>query len=135
MAILEEVPRTIFVVDDDQAILSFVSKLLADAGYRVLTANCGAAALQQSRDYKDDIDLLLSDFQMPGMSGIELATAMCADRPLLKVLMMSGFTGGMLVLNEGWHFLAKPFVPSQLRALIQGLFPERSANISHVVAN
>jgi hypothetical protein len=34
---------------------------------------------------------------------------------------MSGFIGGMLVLNEGWHFLAKPFVPSQLRALIAGL--------------
>jgi hypothetical protein len=37
--------------------------------------------------------------------------------------MMSGFTGGMLVLNDGWHFLAKPFVPSQLRALISGLLP------------
>ena len=34
---------------------------------------------------------------------------------------MSGFTGGMLVLNEGWHFLSKPFIPSQLRALIRGL--------------
>jgi hypothetical protein len=38
-----------------------------------------------------------------------------------------GFPGGMLVLNDGWHFLAKPFVPSQLRALVMGLlFPDRS---------
>ena len=113
--------RTIFVVDDDAEILKFVSGLLVNSNYNVLTASSGAEALQQSKDFKPAIHLLLSDFQMPGMSGIELATAMSVDRPQLKVLMMSGFTGGMLVLNEGWHFLAKPFIPSQLRALILGL--------------
>ena len=59
---------------------------------------------------------------MPVMSGIELATQMSLERPQLKALMMSGFTAGMLVLNEGWHFLAKPFIPSQLCALILSLF-------------
>jgi len=123
--------RTILVVDDDPSILKFVSALLLDGGYRVLTAGSGAAALRQSKDYKGEIHLLLSDFQMPAMSGIELATQMCRDRPKLKVLMMSGFTEGMLVLNEGWHFLAKPFVPSQLRALILGLvFPDRDSHFS-----
>ncbi len=113
------------MVDDDPAILSFVSGLLLDAGYHVLTASSGAAALQQSKHHRGEIHLLLSDFQMPAMSGIELATQMSLDRPQIKVLMMSGFTGGMLVLNEGWHFLPKPFVPSQLRALILGLvFPD-----------
>ena len=120
------------MVDDDPAILKFVSGILVDADYHVLTASSGAAALQQSKDYKGEIHLLLSDFQMPTMSGIELATQMSVDRPALKVLMMSGFTGGMLVLNEGWHFLAKPFVPSQLRALILGLvFPDRGSKFSH----
>jgi two-component system cell cycle sensor histidine kinase/response regulator CckA len=124
--------RTILVVDDDPGILKFVSELLVDADYRVLTASSGAAALQQSKDYQGEIDLLLSDFQMPAMSGIELATQMCVDRPQLRVLMMSGFTGGMLVLNEGWHFLPKPFVPSQLRALILGLvFPDRGSKFSN----
>jgi hypothetical protein len=62
------------------------------------------------------------------MSGIDLATIMTADRPELKVLPMSGFPGGMPVLNEGWHFLAKPFVSSQLRALVTGLiFPNRGS--------
>ena len=58
---------------------------------------------------------------MAGMSGIELATKLTVKRPQIKVLMMSGFPEGMLVLNEGWHFLAKPFIPSQLRTLINGL--------------
>lgn len=61
------------------------------------------------------------------MSGIQLATEMTTSRPNLKVLLMSGFTEGMLVLNEGWHFLAKPFIPSQLRALVTGLlYPDKS---------
>jgi CheY-like chemotaxis protein len=124
--------RTILVVDDDPAILKFVSRLLVEGDYHVLTARSGKAALQQSKDYKGEIDLLLSDFQMPVMSGIELATQMSVDRPQLKVLMMSGFAGGTLVLNEGWHFLAKPFVPAQLRALIRGLvFPDRGSKFSN----
>ena len=77
------------------------------------------------------IHLLLTDFQMPEMDGIQLATAMCVDRPQLKVLMMSGFTGGMLVLNEGWHFLPKPFISSQLLALVVGLVsPDQKSRFS-----
>ncbi len=68
---------------------------------------------------------------MPGMSGVGLATAMTLDRPHLKVLLMSGFPEGMLVLNEGWHFLAKPSVASQLRALVTGLVsPDKTSKFS-----
>ena len=124
--------NTILVVDDDPVILQFVSRLLVDTDYHVLTATSGAAALQQSRDYKGEIHLLLSDFQMPVMSGIELATQMSLERPQLKVLMMSGFTAGMLVLNEGRHFLAKPFIASQLGAFILGLvFPNGGSESSY----
>ena len=55
-----------------------------------------------------------------GVAGVN-ATAMTLDRPDLKVLLMSGFKDGMLILNEGWHFLNKPFVASQLKALVVGL--------------
>jgi CheY-like chemotaxis protein len=118
--------KTILVVDDDPVILKYVSDMLADGNWNILTASTGAEALQQEKDCKGELDLLLSDFQMPGMSGIELATKLTAERPQIKVLMMSGYTDGMLVLNEGWHFLSKPFVPSQLRSLISGLvFPDK----------
>ena len=118
---LQDAQKTILVADDDAKILRFVSGYLARGNYNVLTASSGQEALQQSRDYKPEIHLLLSDFEMPGMSGIELATEISVDRPDIKVLLMSGFTGGMLVLNEGWHFLAKPFIPSQLLALVVSL--------------
>jgi FixJ family two-component response regulator len=113
--------KTIFLVDDDPAVLQCVALLLADHDYNVLSWGSGAEALLQSKAYAGEINLLLSDFQMPEMSGVELATAMSVERPQLKVLLMSGFPGGMLVLNEGWHFLAKPFIASQLRALVAGL--------------
>jgi DNA-binding NtrC family response regulator len=123
--------KTVLVVDDDPNILNSVCALLADSNYKVLRAHGGEEAFQQSKDYKHEIHLLLSDFQMAGMSGVELATKMTCDRPHLKVLLMSGFTEGMLVLNEGWHFLAKPFINSQLRALIVGLVsPERDSKFS-----
>jgi two-component system, cell cycle sensor histidine kinase and response regulator CckA len=113
--------RIIFIVDDDPLILSCVSEILAGNDYDVRTYKSGGEALRQSKDFKGEIHLLLSDFQMPGMSGVELATEMTSVRPQLKVLLMSGFPEGMLVLNQGWHFLAKPFIGSQLRALVAGL--------------
>ena len=118
---LQTAHKTILLVDDDAAILRFISGLLVKYKYNVLVASSGREALQVSRDCNCAIDLLLSDFEMPGMNGISLAAELSLDRPQIKVLLMSGFTSGMLVLNEGWHFLAKPFVPSQLRALIKGL--------------
>jgi two-component system cell cycle sensor histidine kinase/response regulator CckA len=107
-------------VDDDPILLKFVTSLLV-RDYDVLRAGSGQEALQLSRNYKPVIHLLLTDFEMPEMNGIALATQISLERPQIKVLLMSGFTGGMLVLNEGWHFLPKPFIPSQLRALISGL--------------
>jgi hypothetical protein len=63
---------------------------------------------------------------------VDLATAMTLERPQLKALPTCGFPEGMLVLNEGWHFLAKPFIASQLRALVAGLvFPQSKSKFSH----
>jgi len=120
--------KTILVVDDDPVILKTVSGLLG-RDFKVLRAKNGIEALQLSKDSQFEISLLLSDFQMPGMSGVELATQLTAQRPEIKVLLMSGYPAGMLILNEGWHFLAKPFVPSQLRSLIDGLVSPDKASI------
>ena len=120
--------KTILVVDDDADVLSFVSAFLADGSYNVLTAVSGEGALNVAKNFDSTIHLLLSDFQMPGMSGIELATKLTRERPQIKVLLMSGFIDGMLVLNEGWHFLNKPFVPSQLLTLISGLISPNSGS-------
>lgn len=116
----ESASKTVLVVDDEPQILSIVSGFLCGR-YHVLTAHSGKEALQQSEEFKGEIHVLLSDFQMAGMTGIELATRITLARPKIKVLLMSSYSEGMLVLNEGWHFLPKPFVLSQLRSLVGGL--------------
>ena len=122
--------KTILVVDDDPDVLQAISGYL-DSDYNVLRAETGAEALQQSKDFKSEIHLLLSDFQMPGMTGMELAAQIAAQRPKIKVLLMSGYPAGTLILNEGWHFLGKPFVQSQLIALVVGLVnPDKASRFS-----
>jgi two-component system, cell cycle sensor histidine kinase and response regulator CckA len=123
--------KTILVVDDDPAVIALVSGTLIKGDYNVLQARTGSQGLEQSRQFKGEIQVLVSDFQMAGMSGIDLATAMTIDRPKLKVLLMSGFPEGLLVLNEGWHFLSKPFVSSQLSALVETLAkPDKKSRYS-----
>lgn len=112
--------KTVLVVDDEPQILSIVSGFLCGQ-YHILAANSGTDALQKSEEFKGEIHVLLSDFQMDGMTGIELATRITQARPKIKVLLMSSYSEGMLVLNEGWHFIPKPFILSQLRSLVGGL--------------
>ena len=118
-------PQTILVVDDDEAILSFLSRLLSSK-YTVLVAPSGEDALRQSREHKGTLHLLLSNVQMPGISGVELATQLNLERPEMQVMLMSGYASGMLVLNTGWHFLHKPFIPSQLLDLISSILNQPS---------
>ena len=120
--------KTILIVDDESQVVSLVSEVFAGRGFDIITAVSGADALKQARGFDGEITMLLTDFEMPGMSGIELATRLSEVRPKIKVLMMSGFDGGMLILNEGWHFLAKPFIAPQLRALVAGLiYPDKDS--------
>jgi CheY-like chemotaxis protein len=122
--------KTVLLVDDDATLLESVRGFL-DGDYDVLSATSGQEALQKSKTFKSEIHLLLSDFQMEGMTGIELATQLTAARPAIKVLLMSGYPAGMLVLNEGWHFLPKPFVASQLLALVVGLVsPDKASKFA-----
>ena len=117
--------KTILLVDDDDAgVQATVSRNLKDY-YNILIASSGVEALQRSRDFAGEIHLLLTDFVMAGMNGVELASQITVQRPEIKVLLMSGYANGTLALNEGWHFLTKPFNPLQLRLLIADLTSPR----------
>ena len=109
-------PGTILLVEDDDGVRRFASRVLETAGYRVLTAEDGPAALETARDTV--VQLLLTDMRMPGMSGREVATRLAAIQPGIRVLYMSGHTDMGIVrdgiLEAGIDFLAKPFKSEEL---------------------
>src|SRR3954467_270965 len=98
-----ETRKTILVADDEEIIRILVSGFLTHNGYKVMVAENGDDALVQSRAYEDKIHLLLSDFKMPGLTGVDLSTKIALERPGIRVVLMSGFAPDMLVLNQKWH--------------------------------
>jgi len=100
--------ETILVVDDHPALCEVASRLLEHCGYRVLTANHGEEAKEIARK-NPDIALLLTDVEMPGMLGDELAEWFRVTRPETAVVFMSGNPMQRHRLNE-YPFIEKPFV-------------------------
>jgi len=83
-------PPQILVVDDEPAVRRFIADALRGAGYEVVVAANGREALaivyQQSRAPS----MLVTDMEMPGMNGVELAARVRADRPGIRVVLMTG---------------------------------------------
>jgi DNA-binding NtrC family response regulator len=126
--------KTILFADDDGQLQQFVATLLTKCGYHLILASDGLAALQKARDYEGVIHLLLSDVEMPGMTGIELAIQLGRERPDTKILLISGLDSGLLVLNNGWQFLPKPFMADMLRDRIRDFLTEQPSIKEHLAA-
>lgn len=121
--------ETILVVDDNASVLKVVGEILKNADFKVLSAADGAGAVELANKTEGRIDLLLSDVDMPLMSGPELGLMLKKARPDLHVMLMSGGeNGNLLVLNYGWAFIQKPFVSEKLVQMIIKVLdsPDRS---------
>jgi two-component system cell cycle sensor histidine kinase/response regulator CckA len=110
--------ETLLLVEDDQQVRELTHSVLVACGYHVLVAENGRAAVQICERQGGDIDLLLTDVVMPGISGREVAGQVTARWPNIKVMYMSGYTENSIVhhgvLDSGTFFLAKPFTPTAL---------------------
>ena len=100
---------TILLVDDEAAVRGALHKLLTRSGFKVLIAGDGEEALRVATDYQEAIDLLITDLNMPGLGGHELAARLTARRPDLVVVFMSGLALGESEADQGTHFIEKPF--------------------------
>ena len=108
-------PQTILLVEDHPLLLKLVKGILVDAGFTVLAASSAEKAIQIEAKFPGTIDLLLSDVMMPGVSGPDLAKTLKKQRPKMRIILMSAYPdGALLVLNYGWHFIQKPFMPLAL---------------------
>lgn len=108
----------ILVVDDDDEVREMLAEILAYFGYGVAQAASGEEALPLlSAD--PSIAMVITDIQMPGMSGLELADAVQRERADVRVIVMSGYFHPQS-LNQ--RFLRKPFHMQELAAAVQDEF-------------
>lgn len=84
-------PRHVVYVDDYEAMLFLASRMLGKQGYRVTTFLSGEQALQWLKQNPETVDLLVTDQNMPGLSGVDVAREARAIRPDLRVVIMSGY--------------------------------------------
>ncbi|MGE5622593.1 MAG: EAL domain-containing protein, partial [Bacillota bacterium] len=124
----ERSSRTLLLVDDESNILAALKRLLRRDGYNILTANGGQEGLELLA--KHDVDVIVSDQRMPGMTGVEFlrhAKGLCPDTVRI---VLSGYTELQSVtdaVNEGaiFKFLTKPWDDALLRQHIADAFHQK----------
>ena len=105
-------------MEDESAILEMTTRMLERLRYRVIAAATPGEAIRLAHEHQGRIDLLMTDVVMPEMNGRELAENLLSHYPDLKRLFMSGYTANVIahhgVLDEGVHFIQKPFSKKDL---------------------
>lgn len=107
--------KSILVVDDDRLVLGLTRSVLHGTGYHVVAVDNASKALGLSKSGKVQIDLLLTDINMPQMNGFELARQFAEHRPGVPILFMTGHLHPAPI-EEGWGtiIIQKPFTPDHL---------------------
>ena len=117
--------ETVLVCDDDDDVRRLLVDVLGFRAYHILQARDGRHALEVARGHSGQIHLLLTDLVMPELGGVELAAELRKEHPDLRVLYLSGYTERVDQLTDSLdsrtHFLAKPFLPGELRRTIAGI--------------
>jgi DNA-binding NtrC family response regulator len=106
----------ILVVDDELTSIAIMKKVLEDSGYNVTTVSNATAALEKTTQYKYDI--MLTDFNMPGMNGIELTEKVLSTEPDLVVILITAFAtirSAVDAIKKGaFDYLTKPVDKEEL---------------------
>ena len=116
---------TILVVDDQQPLLDLLASFLTRLGYQVETCVAAEEALRRFRERPSSYALVLTDANMPDMSGQELITRVTELSPRVRAVLTSGGPIRMPELPPDQacrvRFLQKPYVPSQLAQAVTAL--------------
>ena len=106
--------QTVILIADDEVLIRKIASIaLEKEGYFTLACQDGEEALHISRKFPGTIHAVLCDVKMPKVNGLELREQILAERPGIKVLLMSGQTDSTLPADV--TFLAKPFGPAVLQ--------------------
>ena len=119
-------PLVILAVDDDALVLLNTQAMLEDLGHRVIAAASGEEALIAAR--RQSIDLIITDYAMPQMNGVQLVEAIKAERPGVRAILATGYAELPDEEEVGVTRLAKPFLQNDLRRAIGRARGERAGD-------
>ena len=119
---------TILLAEDEPQLRELGETILTRAGYKVITGSTSEALKALVHEYREGVDLLLTDIFMPGVGGIELVRMAKARWPAICVLYVSGYSGDQIKgLEPDAAFLQKPFTPVELLSKIAELLARPSS--------
>jgi two-component system cell cycle sensor histidine kinase/response regulator CckA len=122
--------RRVLLVEDEDMVRKVLTRMLSSRGYDVKTASSVSEAEALFAAPGNDFELLITDVMIPQGSGHALAQALVARKPSLRVLFVSGYSGGGPIQGidaERVRFLTKPFGSAELTQMIQDLLPDEGS--------
>jgi len=119
----------ILVIDDEQIMRDGCARILSKNGCSVLTAENGSVGLAKLQESPKEIDIILLDLMMPGMSGMEVLEKIQALDDTLLIIIITGYAtvaSAVEAMKKGaYDFIAKPFTPDQLRIVVKRALERR----------
>jgi len=122
----------ILIVEDDPILLGLLSSLLRREGHEVWEATTAIAALQILEVDKDRCDLVLTDFEMKPMNGLQLVNRIVQRNPHMRILFMSGYPTVANAIEERFGpgcLLVKPFPAQELSKKIKRALAAKSRRL------
>lgn len=120
--------ETILVAEDESAVLKMTERMLASAGYTVLTASNGQEALHLFKERVNDISLVVLDVMMPGLSGKQVMDRIVKEHPDMRFLFCSGYSEDAIhsdfVVEKGLCLIEKPYHKDELLREVRRILDE-----------
>ncbi|OLS17065.1 MAG: Blue-light-activated protein [Candidatus Heimdallarchaeota archaeon LC_2] len=117
--------ETVLIVDDEPSVLNVLKESLQEMGHKVITARDGEEGIKRYKKFKDNIDVIILDLNMPKMGGTETFEKLLEINPEVKVIISSGYDEIEVrkgVLSNAKGFLNKPYEISKMGSIIRELF-------------